>query len=580
MTAACARADDDAGASAIVLHEDKKYYPTAEETYGPGTETLVQDEDAQPLEVRRRAARVRACALGLMHSLRHAGAHRRPRETAQAGGGGADGAAHALQQRVSGHAAGHARTSAQRGGRGAPAPRQNAGAQRVAACAHARTRARALVPLPPLSCHRSSWTCLWSRRTRCGTSNAATRSQCGSRTRAWMSRCATCRRPGAPRLASNPRASLPATGARHLPEDGAHEPGHRGRQRQVLPAQPAGHAGYARGGRTLTCATRRCSASWGSTHCSSSRAGHINFSDEMCAALRLADGVLLVVDAVEGVMMGTERAIRAAAAEGLPICLLLSKMDRLVVSERHAVAGRTCAAQRARAQSAAAERRSSSSCRPPTPITNCGTRSRRLTRWWLLTMARTRHTGCVWSRGGMWQLDCTGGQTPVRDRARSWTPSRATWHLLRRSMAGASRSSPLPNSTPRYVPLCGRGSRVPLLVNSHWLCPRCTKCPWTPGSLRAASGATPIFTPTRVASSAARRRAARSAPLCSLCWSRCTRFTARWAGRGVRGCVGGGRGGHAAAKAASAARAGTPLRLECCRVLLRSWARTSAACAP
>ena len=36
--------------TAIVLAEDKKYYPTAEEVYGPGTETLIMDEDAQPLE--------------------------------------------------------------------------------------------------------------------------------------------------------------------------------------------------------------------------------------------------------------------------------------------------------------------------------------------------------------------------------------------------------------------------------------------------------------------------------------------------------------------------------------------------
>lgn len=35
----------------VVLHEDKKYYPTAEETFGKETETLVQEEDAQPLEV-------------------------------------------------------------------------------------------------------------------------------------------------------------------------------------------------------------------------------------------------------------------------------------------------------------------------------------------------------------------------------------------------------------------------------------------------------------------------------------------------------------------------------------------------
>lgn len=35
----------------IVLHEDKKYYPSAEEVYGKETETLVMEEDAQPLEV-------------------------------------------------------------------------------------------------------------------------------------------------------------------------------------------------------------------------------------------------------------------------------------------------------------------------------------------------------------------------------------------------------------------------------------------------------------------------------------------------------------------------------------------------
>ncbi len=33
----------------IVLHEDKKYYATAEETYGADVEILVEEEDAQPL---------------------------------------------------------------------------------------------------------------------------------------------------------------------------------------------------------------------------------------------------------------------------------------------------------------------------------------------------------------------------------------------------------------------------------------------------------------------------------------------------------------------------------------------------
>lgn len=35
--------------NAVVLHEDKQYYPSAADVYGPGVETLVQEEDAQPL---------------------------------------------------------------------------------------------------------------------------------------------------------------------------------------------------------------------------------------------------------------------------------------------------------------------------------------------------------------------------------------------------------------------------------------------------------------------------------------------------------------------------------------------------
>jgi U5 small nuclear ribonucleoprotein component len=36
---------------AIVLHEDKQYYPSALQVYGPDVETIVQEEDAQPLDV-------------------------------------------------------------------------------------------------------------------------------------------------------------------------------------------------------------------------------------------------------------------------------------------------------------------------------------------------------------------------------------------------------------------------------------------------------------------------------------------------------------------------------------------------
>ncbi|CAM8916877.1 unnamed protein product [Rhodiola kirilowii] len=58
--------------------------------------------------------------------------------------------------------------------------------------------------------------------------------------------------------------------------------------------------------------------------------GHVNLSDEMTAALRLVDGAVLIVDAAEGVMMNTERAIRHAIQERLPIVLVINKVDMLI----------------------------------------------------------------------------------------------------------------------------------------------------------------------------------------------------------------------------------------------------------
>ncbi|KAI1185438.1 P-loop containing nucleoside triphosphate hydrolase protein [Nemania serpens] len=41
--------DDEGPSNSVILHEDKQYYPTAEQVYGADVETLVQEEDAQPL---------------------------------------------------------------------------------------------------------------------------------------------------------------------------------------------------------------------------------------------------------------------------------------------------------------------------------------------------------------------------------------------------------------------------------------------------------------------------------------------------------------------------------------------------
>ncbi|GIY37647.1 116 kDa U5 small nuclear ribonucleoprotein component [Caerostris extrusa] len=59
--------------------------------------------------------------------------------------------------------------------------------------------------------------------------------------------------------------------------------------------------------------------------------GHVNFSDEVTAAIRLCDGVIIFIDAAEGVMLNTERLLKHAVQEKLAICICINKIDRLML---------------------------------------------------------------------------------------------------------------------------------------------------------------------------------------------------------------------------------------------------------
>ena len=59
--------------------------------------------------------------------------------------------------------------------------------------------------------------------------------------------------------------------------------------------------------------------------------GHPNLVGELVAALRVSDGVALVVDVIEGVMMVDEKIIRHIVRENLDIVVVINKIDRLIV---------------------------------------------------------------------------------------------------------------------------------------------------------------------------------------------------------------------------------------------------------
>jgi len=308
--------------TAIVLHEDKKYYPDAAEVFGPDVETLVQEEDTQPL-TERIVAPIKVKKFAIVEKDLPPTTYQKEcvaAVTPEGDGRRGTVGSHELRPR-----------------QGAVPPCRYLvelmnfpqSTRNLALVGHLHHGKTSFLDMLFLQCHQVKWEL--ESEVRDGVTILVV-SCAGLIPRRPATSC------GTPYRCADALSGLVERGAGTADE-------HQGQavvarvahaQWQVLHAQPNRHARCVpncfmeTGAAWLALIAPYRTAAPGSLGCAHAT-GHVNFSDEVTAALRVADAAVIVVDAVEGVMVHTERMLRHVIQERLPFVVVINKVDRLIL---------------------------------------------------------------------------------------------------------------------------------------------------------------------------------------------------------------------------------------------------------